>query len=74
MKVIERMKTIRLKIPELLDQKEMSTAEFAEKAELTYNQALAYRRGSYTQVSFDVLSRICEALQVEPGELFEYTE
>ncbi len=62
--------TVRLTVPELLKQKGMSTAEFAEKAKLTYNQALALKRGSYSRLDLVTLGRICEALGVQPGELF----
>ena len=64
--------TVRLKVPEILDERKMSTAEFAQKAGLTYNQALAIRRGAYTRVDLATIARICDALDVEPGQLFEF--
>jgi putative transcriptional regulator len=64
--------TVRLRVPELLDERNMSTAEFAEKAGLTYNQALSIRRGVYTRIDLTTLARICEALGVEPGDVFEF--
>jgi len=62
--------TVRLTVPDILKQKGMTTAEFAEKAKLTYNQALAIRRGSYSRLDLNTLGRICDALGVQPGELF----
>lgn len=62
---------VRLTVSPILERKGMSTAEFAEKASLTYNQALSLRRGVVTRVDLDTLGRICEALDVQPGDLFE---
>jgi len=65
-------RTVRLTVAELLDQKGWSTAKFAEKARLNYNQALSIRRGAYNRIDLDTIARICEALEVTPGELFEF--
>lgn len=62
--------TVRLTVSEILDKKGMSTADFAEKAGLTYTTALAIRRGMYARIGLDTLARICEALEVEPGDIF----
>lgn len=64
--------TVRLKVPEILDNRGISTADFAQRAGITYNQALAIRRGVYTRIDLSTIARICEALNVEPGELFEF--
>ena len=66
--------TVRLTVSELLDKRNMSTAEFAEKAGLTYNQALALRRNAYTRVDLNTIARVCDALDVEPGQLFISSE
>jgi len=63
--------TVRLTVSKLLEQRKMSTAEFAEKAGLAYNTALAIRRGVHSRVDLDTIGRVCEALNVKPGELFE---
>ena len=62
--------TVRLTVSALLDQRNMSTAEFAEAASLTYNQALALRRGAYSRIDVETIERICNALGVQPGDLF----
>ncbi len=62
--------TVRLAVSKLLEERNMSTAEFAQKAGLTYNQALAYRRGMYDRIDLKTIGRICEALGCEPGDLF----
>jgi len=35
---------------------------------------LGLRRGAVARIDLDVLARICEALKVEPGELFELVD
>jgi DNA-binding Xre family transcriptional regulator len=66
--------TVRLTVSDILDKRGMSTAEFAEKAGLTYNQALAIRRGAYSRLDLNTVARICEGLNVKPGDLFEVRE
>ena len=61
---------VRLTVSPILDERGMSTAEFAEKAKLTYNQALNLRRGLVARIDLDTLGRICDALGVQPGDLF----
>ena len=63
--------TVSLAVSEILDKQGMSTAEFAERARLTYNQALNLRRGSNRRIDLDTLGRICEALNVQPCDLLQ---
>ena len=62
-------KTVRLAVSALLDERGMSTAEFAKLASLSYNQALALRRGNQTRIDLETIERICNALGVLPGDL-----
>ena len=62
---------IKLKIDELLESRNMSTAEFVKLSGLAYNTALGLRRGVVTRIDLDVLARVCSVLKVQPGELFE---
>lgn len=62
--------TVSLAVSEILDKQGMSTADFASKARLTYTQALALRRGAYGRIDLETIARICEALDVQPGDLF----
>jgi putative transcriptional regulator len=66
--------TVRLKVPEILDERNISTADFAQRAGLTYNQALAIRRGVYTRIDLATIARICDALDMQPGAMFEYIQ
>lgn len=63
--------TVRWTVGDLLDQRGMTTAEFAEKARLSYQQALNIRRSAYTRLDLETLARICEALGVQPGDLLK---
>jgi len=65
--------TVRLRVSEILDERKMSTAEFAARAELTYNQALAIRRSAYERIDLGTIEKICKALSVNPADLFVYT-
>ena len=67
-------KEIRLKINELLEKRDMSTAEFVKQTGVAYNTALGLRRGVVTRIDLDVMARVCEVLGVQPGELFELVE
>lgn len=62
--------TVRLAVSEILDRKNMTTADFAAKAQLTYNQALAIRRNAYSRMDLVTIAHICEALEVMPADLF----
>jgi DNA-binding Xre family transcriptional regulator len=67
-------KVLRLKIDEWMQKRGMSTAELVEKTGMAYNTALGLRRGVVTRVDLDVLARVCEALDIQPGDLFELVE
>lgn len=68
------MKEIRIKVNELLKNRDMSTAEFAKQTGVAYNTALGLRRGVVTRIDLDVMARVCEVLGVQPGDLFELVE
>ena len=67
-------KTIRLKVSDLMEKKGVSTAQLVERTGMAYNTALGLRRGVATRIDLDVIARVCEALEVQPGELFELVE
>ena len=66
--------TVRLRVPEILKQRNMNTSEFAKASKLSFNTASALARGMYDRIGLETIARVCDALQVEPGELFEYTQ
>lgn len=67
-------KVVRLRIDELLDEQGISTAKFVEKADIAYNTALGLRRGVVSRIDLEVMARVCEVLNVQPGDLFELVE
>jgi len=67
-------KMIRLKISDLMEKKGVNTAQLVEKTGIAYNTALGLRRGVATRLDLDVMARVCEALEVQPGELFELVD
>lgn len=62
--------TVRLTVSDILDKRGITTSDFAKMADLTYGQARAIRRGFYDRIDLNTIARICEALKIEPGELF----
>lgn len=67
-------KTICLKVSELMEKQGISTAQLVKQTGIAYNTALGLRRGVATRIDLDVLARVCEALNVQPGDLFELVE
>ncbi len=67
-------KVIRLRIDDLLEKRAISTAELVKQTGLAYNTVLSLRRGVATRIDLDVLLKVCEALDVQPGDLFELVE
>jgi len=43
--------------------------ELAERAGLAYNTAHALYTGRTTRIDYDTLDRLCETLDVQPGDL-----
>lgn len=57
------------RIGTLANARGISVKELSERAEITYNTALNLVRGTTSRIDFDVLDRVCEVLNAEPGEL-----
>jgi DNA-binding Xre family transcriptional regulator len=66
---------MKLRLPELLAERGMTAYAFAKAVGPRVSQSTAYRlaRGEWKSLSGDVMDVICDALDVEPGELFERT-
>jgi putative transcriptional regulator len=65
--------TIRLRVPEILEERKMKTSDFAKASGLTFNTASSLARGMYDRIGLKTIAKVCDALQIQPGELFEYT-
>lgn len=57
------------RIGEVAAQRGVGTKELADRADIAYNTALNLMRGVVTRIDLEVLDRVCEALDVQPGDL-----
>lgn len=64
--------TVRLKVPEILEKRGMTASDLARATGLTFNTASALSRGFYDRIGLDTIAKLCDGLQIEPGELFDY--
>lgn len=66
---------MRLRIPELLDQKGLTAYHLAKQSDDRISLSAAYRyvklKGRVKYFDADLLEALCDVLHVEPGELFE---
>jgi len=63
---------VRLRVSELVDQRELSIQEFAERAGIAYGTALGLYRGATTRIDLETLAGVCHALSVSPGDIFDH--
>ncbi len=61
---------IRMRVGELARQQGLTIKALAERAGVAYNTAHALYTGRATRIDLDTLDRMCEALQVVPGDIF----
>ena len=74
MLMIEPTTPVRWTVGKILDERNISTADFARMAGIQYNTALQLRRGITSQVDTRVLGRVCAALDVQPGDVLTLDE
>ena len=56
----------------MLARRKMRSRELAEHVGITEQNISLLKSGKVRGVRFDTLSRICEVLQCQPGDLLEY--
>lgn len=56
----------------MLARRKMRSKELAERIGITEQNVSLLKSGKVRGVRFDTLSRICEALDCQPGDLLEY--
>lgn len=61
---------IKLRIGELAREQGLTIKALAERAGVAYNTAHALYTSRATRIDLDTLERICNALQVKPGDIF----
>lgn len=64
---------VRLRIPELLEARKLSPYALAKALKGRVSRSAVYRlaAGEKVQLSLDEIAALCDALEVEPGELFD---
>ena len=63
---------IKNRLPYVLLDKETNMNELAEKSGVPYSTIWRFNKMQSSTISFDTLNAICEALDVQPGDLLEY--
>ena len=66
------MARIENKISEIMGRKRMKISELSRQTGLSYPAAYSLWKGTTKSISFDTMARLCEVLDVHPGELFVY--
>lgn len=58
------------RLPNLLDQKNVSIRELARRTGITYTTIRAVVQGERRSVQLDVLEKICLVLKIQPGDIY----
>ena len=65
------MSKIILAIPDILAQREINATAFASMTDLSYGAAHGLATGRTRRLDLSTIEAVCDALDVEPGELFK---
>jgi putative transcriptional regulator len=66
------MGTVQSRVSEILGRRRMSITDLMRIADISYGTAWALYHGKQKSISFEVLAKLCENLEVEIGDLFVY--
>jgi len=58
------------KLPQLLDQRNLSIRELARRTGITYTTIRAVVQGDRRSIQLDVLEKICLVLEIQPGDIY----
>lgn len=58
------------RLPDLLDQKNISIRELARRTGITYTTIRAVVKGERRSIQLDVLENICLILEIQPGDIY----
>lgn len=64
---------ITINIDVMLAKRKMSVGELANRVGITMANLSILKNGKAKAVRFSTLEKLCEALDCQPGDLFEYT-
>lgn len=65
---------IRVNIDVMLAKRKMSVTELSERVGITMANISILKNDKAKAVRFDTLSKICKALDCQPGDILEYVE
>lgn len=65
--------TLRLRVSDILEERDMTVAELSRRAKVVYRTALDLQKGNTKRIDLDTIEKVCIALDITPTELFEYT-
>jgi len=65
--------TVRFRLGEILDARGIKAEQFAEMAGIHYRTVLEVANDRTQRIDRTTLAKICDALNVTPSELLEYT-
>ncbi len=68
------MGNVTTRIDEILEEKGMTEADLARATGLNPRTVHDLARGGYERIGLKVIAVLCDALKVQPGELFKYTK
>lgn len=63
---------IKVKLDEVMNQRNISTYELSNKANIRFQTIQTLRENTATRIDFDVLSKICYALGCKIEDIIEY--
>jgi len=63
---------IKSNLSKILGERRMKMSELAEQAGIAKNTVLSLYHEKAKGITFDVLEKICNALNCQPGDIFEY--
>ncbi len=62
---------VRLRLSDILKDRKMKQADLARESELS-EVAISRLTGKARQIRLDTLAKLCDALEITPGDLLEY--
>ncbi|MEV4893103.1 helix-turn-helix transcriptional regulator [Nonomuraea sp. NPDC055795] len=63
---------IRIRLDELLKEREMTLTELSHRVEITVVNLSILKNGHAKAIRFSTLVRLCAALECQPGDLLSY--
>jgi putative transcriptional regulator len=66
--------TINVKLDSMLILRNMQSRELAREIGITQSYLSNIKTGKVKGIRFDTLTRLCQVLECQPGDLLEYTE